>query len=745
MATQDTILVLTNRELWPLVGAIVIVATAWTLGLLGLRGTTSTFRRIVLILLRGLALIFFLFLCFGPALQERKLTPIQDRLALMVDASESMTLPASDQSRSEQVKRFLASQSAELDRLAQNYQLDTYRFDDTLKPVSRAELGRTPTGDRTDLLTALAALGEVQSNEQPALAGVILISDGSDTERLAGEHWPEAADEVLSALHAPINTFSVGADGVFKDLAITRVRVDDFAFIRNAIDVEVELHSVGLPELSVPLVLEGAGRNLASAVVKVPSGGAATVTLRFVPDRVGKAAYRVTTPLVEGEQVAQNNVFSFVARVIRDKLRVLHVVGRPSWDERFLREVLKRNPNVDLVSFFILRTLSDTTDVSQDELSLIPFPVEKLFRSELDTFDIVIFQNFNHGPYQVGYYLGELAEYVQRGGGFLMVGGDLSFGAGGYAASLIEDVLPVRLRPGDDLRAQEFLPQPTERGLRHPVLDLGEADIWAHLPPLKSYNLTESRKEGTVMLLQHPFEHSGKDNAPLLAIREVGRGRTAALLTDGSWMWNMAYMGQGGTPRPYHRFWNNLLRWLSRDPALEPLSLQASSVRYQPGEAVKLSVRVQGAALPPQTSLVFLDASRNTIVERQKVVLGEQGRAELSWTPPGPGAFAARLEMNDGSQITNQIEEAFVVDALSAELSHPAPRPELLARLSQGTKGVSSSVEHGKIAKAAINTSQHYRVDSATTRPLISYWWVLCGLCLAFATEWWLRRHWGFG
>jgi uncharacterized membrane protein len=436
---------------------------------------------------------------------------------------------------------------------------------------------------------------------------------------------------------------------------------------------------------------------------------------------------------------------SFVARVIRDKLRVLHVVGRPSWDERFFREVLKRNPNVDLVSFFILRTLSNTTDVSQDELSLIPFPVEKLFSSELDTFDVVIFQNFNYAPYQVGYYLGELAEYVRRGGGFLMMGGDLSFGAGGYAASPIEDVLPVRLHAGDDLRVQEFLPKPTTHGLLHPVMDLGEADSWDHLPPLPSYNHVEGLAPGAIALLQHPFERSGTENAPIVALREVGRGRSAAVLTDASWLWKMGYVGQGGSPRPYHRFWNNLLRWLSRDPALEPLLLQASAVRYQPGEPVKLSVRVQGAALVPQANVVFLDANQNKIVERQKVTLDERGRAEVQWTPPGPGAFAARLELNDGAQIANQIEEAFVVDALGTELAHPAPRPELLNRLAQATKGVASSVEQGQLSQITIHDHKRYRVDAATTRPLISYWWIVCGLCLLFATEWWLRRQWGFG
>jgi len=51
-----------------------------------------------------------------------------------------------------------------------------------------------------------------------------------------------------------------------------------------------------------------------------------------------------------------------------------------------------------LISFFILRTPGDDPHSSQDELSLIPFPTQEIFQEQLKTFDLVIFQNFNHRP-----------------------------------------------------------------------------------------------------------------------------------------------------------------------------------------------------------------------------------------------------------------------------------------------------------------------------------------------------------
>ena len=167
--------------------------------------------------------------------------------------------------------------------------------------------------------------------------------------------------------------------------------------------------------------------------------------------------------------------------MIRDRVRVLHLSGRPSWDERFLRAMLRRDPNVDLVSFFILRTESDEQPWNRNDLSLIPFPTYEIFEEQLRSFDLVIFQNFNYAPYGVEPFLPNVRDYVEGGGALAMVGGDLSFTSGGYGATALRDVLPVELPPtpptmtgaGDaDLTTDTFRPRLTPEGRTHPVTSL---------------------------------------------------------------------------------------------------------------------------------------------------------------------------------------------------------------------------------------------------------------------------------
>ncbi|MEK7733577.1 MAG: hypothetical protein AAB318_05155, partial [Planctomycetota bacterium] len=194
------------------------------------------------------------------------------------------------------------------------------------------------------------------------------------------------------------------------------------------------------------------------------------------------------------------NQVSFLVKVVRDKIRIMHVCGRPSWDERFLRRILKNDPNVDLISFFILRSPTDNSEARNDELSLIPFPIDELFTQALSSFDLVIFQNFDYRPYDAAFfrfshYLNNIRKFVtDQGGGFVMIGGDISFSQGGYDGTALEEILPVELNGGKDtIDLSRLKATLTNDGLKHPITFLeGDTDrnaaLWNELPELDGCN-----------------------------------------------------------------------------------------------------------------------------------------------------------------------------------------------------------------------------------------------------------------
>ena len=77
--------------------------------------------------------------------------------------------------------------------------------------------------------------------------------------------------------------------------------------------------------------------------------------------------------------------------------------------------------------------------------SLIPFPADKIFDTELHTFDVVIFQNFDFRPYYMARYLKNIREAVEGGLGFVMLGGEQSFADGGYPGTELAPIIAFDL------------------------------------------------------------------------------------------------------------------------------------------------------------------------------------------------------------------------------------------------------------------------------------------------------------
>jgi uncharacterized membrane protein len=709
------------------------------------RGEPSLFRRSVLIGFRVLAALLVFALILEPGLELRAESRVRARVALLFDTSKSMKFPASPggPSRAQEQARWAKEHAADLAKLASRFQVDLYGFDKEIQPIDLQRLSAEPQGNSTDLLSALTGAASAGSGGRP-LSGIFIASDGADNAEMGSGVTPSAELE-LRKLGAPVFALPMGAAAA-KDLAIDSIAVDDFAFVRNQVTVDVKLSARGFGATDVPVVLEREGQPVAQKSVRIEGDPAhAEVKLSFVPDHTGKFAFTVRAPVYEGEAIAQNNEKSFVLKVIRDRVRVLLVVGRPSWDVRFLRQLLKKDPNVDLISFFILRTLGDDSHSSPDELSLIPFPTQEIFQEQLKTFDLVIFQNFNYRPFRMSQYLAGIADYVNDGGAFAMIGGDQSFSAGDYVGTPIEDILPINLLPPgptavDETPAKLIL---TDAGLRHPVTELSSsaAQSWAKLPALPGLNTTGPLKGGAQMLLQ------SNQGRPVLVVGEAHRGRVLALLTDSSWFWSFVAAGAQQGPRAYETFWHAAIRWLVRDPALTPMNVTRERETFEPGgEPPALDVQVRGSDYQPVpgAQLTVVTSSDGANHPMASATAGADGNARVVLPPLPAGAYKTTITAKrpDGS-IAGEAEDAFVVAPASRELVEAAPRPDLLQSIARVTGG--RVVDFGdSLSGLPWRDPERVEVGQRTSKPLWDTWKVLLALCLVAGCEWTLRRRWGY-
>lgn len=728
-------------------GWLVVIAFALIvavgLGATGLRRLPAARRRLLVALrLAAAACVFFLVLM--PEIELRAVSKVRSRVALMLDASRSMGLATpAGRTRSELVSDHLASNAAELTRLAETALLETSLFGERVRSVDGVPDLVPSTDRKTDLASALAELG-VQSAGRD-LGAVVLYSDGIDTEGLS----LEAAQRLGSGLGAPVYAVGFPADSSAADLAIRRIVADDFAFVHNSVSVDVEIEQRGLSLSQVVATLKRDGQVVASKEVRLGADGRGRVTFEFKPTEIGKLAYEVSVPVQAGEAVASNNSRSLVMKVIRDRLRVLQVVGRPSWDERFLRELLKRNPNVDLISFFILRSTTDLQKAPQEELALIPFPVAELFTSELDSFDVVIFQNFTYRPYNMARFLPRIRDYVLQGGSLMMIGGTDGFEDGWYAGTPISTILPVRLGGASPWDAAEYRPRLTLEGRRHPITRIGEAGeppelVFQRLPPLEGVNPTLGLTEGARALLVHP---SLPGNPPVVAVREVGRGRSMAITTDSFWYWRFVALADEGAGREFDRFYNNALRWLIRDPDLARVRLRSERAVYGPDDPVSAEVRVLGpeydglGGAEVEADLVPVGGASSE-PRTANALTGEDGSSILGFGPLPPGMYVLRATAHSGGEPVGAAEEPVVVEAADRELQNPFPRPEVLEALAQASGG--RYVEIGRsLPEIELRDTRRVEIDRTRRVPIWDRWPLFLLLLGLVSTEWWFRRRGG--
>src|SRR3569832_132535 len=314
-----------------------------------------------------------------PAVELRQCAREPNRIAVLIDDSKSMSLAehADGLTRSERARRLLASSADTLTAWEADHKIDYYTFSDTLAATSLAALSSDPTQNKSTMLRKALELlrGRYEGHD---LAGLVLISAGAATGSFDEDSGDGAVRDFLRSLDTRVHTVWAARDGL-QDLAVSRVNADEFAFVRTVVRIDAVIRTPGLPARQVPVTLSTDGQPLRQKLVDLPAGDHdVTVTFEVTPPRVGRYVYEISVPVAPNEAVTTNNTRSFVVRVIRDKIRVLQVSGAPSWDVRALRQMLKSNPNVDLISFFILRTQDSISLASNDEMSLIPFPTREL-------------------------------------------------------------------------------------------------------------------------------------------------------------------------------------------------------------------------------------------------------------------------------------------------------------------------------------------------------------------------------
>ena len=547
---------------WPLWAVVLGIIIAIAITVYGYLRVGHSFRRLIrnaLIALRFIAISILLCCLLAPVITERKdVTPIPN-LSILIDTSQSMQLMDTDQgqsntSRMDQVNRLLFDKSSNfLSNIKTQYDQHLYRFDSGLHQDVSITEPLEPTGTLTNIATAIQEVAQLWRG-QPNV-GIVLITDGAHNASLLSV-------EDIETLKVPIYTIGVGSSEPPKDIHIQNINVSPIAYTGHENNIKVNITQSGYSSESIRVSLrETATNRLIDATMlsfqeenrdepldmnpqRKIVGSQHEIELKFTPETEGNFQYDVIIPTLEGELSNANNEKTFSLKVLKSKLNVFVLEGRPRWEYAFLKRTLERDPNIE-TDFALLskRVKSDSVLATTDGYfpqNMDPKPLRfPDTRQDLYKYDVLILGDIS-SEHLTSTQQEAIIDFVEtRGKAIIFLPSHNAFGANGYRNTKLSRILPIQIPPtGCREQIGEFSLDLTQTGKFHPMLQLGDTlekniNIWENLPVLShSYHDFKLRAGATTLIRKQ----SGQ---PILIFQRVGLGKSLLLTTEGIWNWDI--------------------------------------------------------------------------------------------------------------------------------------------------------------------------------------------------------------
>ncbi|HMP59325.1 MAG TPA: hypothetical protein PKD86_08220 [Gemmatales bacterium] len=774
--------------LWPaavIVGAAVVVSilTFWTYRARRLELTVG--RALGLWLIRMLALALVCLLLLQPSWVRHTEVKLPAKVVILFDSSKSMTVQ--DAERNETRWQAAISEWKAALPLVEHLQKDDIQivpiaFDTRLREFLPE---MEPDGDGTAFFAALRQALERHrpAGESEKFLGIVVLTDGHDN---VGQ---PVLDDVLSELAqvpCPVHTIGLGKPGgseLNADLVAEAIHAPQTARIKEILSVRGTISAQQFENQPVEVWLllngqevdeaafgEGAQQPRKVRVVVRPSATRQTIPIEFPPFKLPDVPgdYRLTLKVkpMPGEMTDTNNEVTTYISLSKEGLSVLFF-DKLRLEPKYVRNALGSDERISVLNAY---------PAEERGPEAVRWRTLMKERIEKGNFDVFVIGDLPAARFQGEGLLEMIAEKVRGGAGLLMIGGQESFGSGGWDKTPLADLLPVDVSVSGQLEGgigerKEIRFVPTDRGLEHFSLRLDgdtrqNRSWWERMPSLDGGNRLGPLKRGATALVVTPNAET------LLAVHQPGTGRVAALAVDTTWLWVRPGSPRGGGPaRPgtvsefreaHLRFWRQMILWLAQqERASKNVRIELSERRLAAGK--EQTLRVQARMINPggtvDESTPVRDAQFNVRVQRPSGVTetlavvpdgGDDGKnvGQIKKTDE-VGEYEVIVSASKGGEDLGEARARFMVYRAMTELERSSPNHDVLERIAKTTGG--SHQLHGGLGDL-LDTLAKTRAKISEVAEKTPNWrepndWRQGGLLLLFTAligcEWVMRRIWG--
>lgn len=663
----------------------------------------------------------------------------RERIALLIDRSQSMGIREGNQTRYQQAVAFARDTLIPVVDQSK-LQIQPMLFAGDVREVTGREVASAaPDGTATNLGRAIVQ--SVLASQPPPLLAIAL-TDGIVTT--PSDHSRAVTALVTNAV--PVLAVGFGSESGGQVIRLDAIDAPPIAEPGQRFRVTARLQATGETIPPFELLLLRDGQFVERRRIE-PSTGPRTWLENFevASQDEGIHTYTVRLMLAANESMtATRTEDSALVRISSsDEMRVLYVQGGLTWDYKFVNIALRSDPSIRLSGLSRTASTSKFFENVQSDVELpggFPNSLEKL-----GEFRVVVLSNLRPGdltPKQQQL----LADFCgQLGGGLLMIGGPQTFNAS-WRDSRLEELLPVRFAVLSNLAvSQPFRLRLTDQAKDHPVFQISDQvapqQAWADLPTFSNRAVVEDIKPGAEVWLESA---GGVGRPVLMASQRYGNGLASVICMQNLWRWRLARESQ---PEQFDRFWRQLFRYLA-EAGRESVSLVLSDPQPTVGREIELVLERRSAAGSNKPSsrrvrLRIQDPEQNEVMDLPIDIPADR-QAEIRFTPDKVGMHTITvLEDADRILVTRELD----VRDQANELASTARNMETLRQFAGISGGIALEAETredvSSLLKSYLEPDEPPKVRIDYAQPIGVNGWMMGLLLACLSAEWLLRKRWG--
>ncbi|MCL3779591.1 hypothetical protein EMN47_04220 [Prolixibacteraceae bacterium JC049] len=708
----------------------------------------NKFKKVVIVVLRLLVLSILTVILLNPVkVVERKEQIISRKNVVMLDQSTSMNVGEGETRWQQMVSDVFPLMSQQMKTPVEWVMFDSLASSiDTIKQFEQWQ----PIGQSTRIVESI----EHVLNRKESISNLIICTDGQ-TENKARLN---AAIALARTKGTAISVMGYGKNVKQRNGRIDNIDVATHARPNEVIKLNAILHFEDLEgELFNVKLLKG------SELLKQTRGkvknGQMNVEMLFNSGQASSNYHLQLNAFHEELTTVDNNCFFYV-KVSDPRIRVLYMEGTnsnyrknrvngASWPAyRFIEQSCREMGRIDVDSYVVDRQAAVGGQIYHVKTRKRGYPKS---RKDLYKYDVVICSDINRTIFSDAQLQWTRDLIEKRGGGLCMIGGNTSFGSGGWDKTTWEKIIPVDMSGfGRGQMGAHIKPSIPVGSLDHPIWQLGATkeqslEIIDQHPPFRGTNIVRRAKPGATVLAYW----RERKNMPLICVQSYGKGRSMAFTSDAAGGWGEGYQNgwgpNGRTNKYYRKFWANSVLWLAQNSIRNKenqFRISSDKLNYRSEEQVKLTAQFEDKNEKFNVVARLLNSKGNNFKLKEQ----ERGVFTGFWKVPQQYRKAkAQFEIKAvNKRNDNTFCDTISVNivALNKEFARPNPDFEVLQELMSMTGG--KNIRSAEELETLLNQApEQLAGDKRQAKiPMWSSWLIWLLIVLLWTIEWSVRK-WG--